>query len=157
MAQAVPSVQERALKQSKSPKGLAMSAIIISKISKTNDYKRIKEVAHKVHARLVLLQLAPRLSVKSGDVAATLPSNDEPRFGITVTKSLGNAVKRNKVKRRLRALLTQHLPHYGVIGYDYVCIARYKAADCSYQDLETDLRYTLQKAKQHVRTSSSSH
>ncbi|WP_246218594.1 ribonuclease P protein component [Parasphingorhabdus halotolerans] len=38
------------------------------------------------------------------------------RYGITVTKKIGNAVARNRMKRRFRALLAQVLPRQGIAG-----------------------------------------
>lgn len=46
------------------------------------------------------------------------------RAGFTATKRIGNAVSRNRAKRRLRAIARTILPQYGLPGYDYVFIAR---------------------------------
>ena len=47
-----------------------------------------------------------------------------PRYGVTATKKIGNAIKRNKAKRRIRNLVKDLLPKYGKSGYDYVFIAK---------------------------------
>ena len=49
------------------------------------------------------------------------------RFGITVTKKIGNAVVRNRMKRRFRALLREILPLHGLAGADHVLIGRERA------------------------------
>jgi len=46
------------------------------------------------------------------------------RYGVTATKKIGNAIKRNKAKRRIRNLVKDLLPKYGKNGYDYVFIAK---------------------------------
>jgi len=46
------------------------------------------------------------------------------RYGITASRKVGGAVKRNRAKRRLRALLSQILSAMGRSGIDYVFIAR---------------------------------
>jgi ribonuclease P protein component len=46
------------------------------------------------------------------------------RFGITVSKKIGNSVKRNRAKRRLRTLAKHVLSQYGLPYKDYVLIAR---------------------------------
>jgi RNase P protein component len=46
------------------------------------------------------------------------------RFGITVTKRIGNAVVRNRMKRRFRALLRDVLPVHGMADTDHVLIGR---------------------------------
>jgi ribonuclease P protein component len=52
------------------------------------------------------------------------PQHDVIRVGFTATKKIGNAVIRNRAKRRLRELARALLPKYGLVGHDYVFIAR---------------------------------
>src|SRR5215217_2036693 len=53
-------------------------------------------------------------------------SDDDPtmRVGFTVTKKIGNAVVRNRMKRRFRALSREILPELGIAGADHVLIGR---------------------------------
>jgi ribonuclease P protein component len=46
------------------------------------------------------------------------------RVGFTVTKKIGGAVVRNRMKRRLRALARQLMPEGGIPGADHVLIGR---------------------------------
>ena len=46
------------------------------------------------------------------------------RVGFTCSKKVGNAVARNRAKRRLRATVQQVVPHHGQLGWDYVLIGR---------------------------------
>ena len=46
------------------------------------------------------------------------------RIGFTVSKKVGNAVQRNRARRRLRALAKLLLAKYGRQGYDYVLVGR---------------------------------
>ena len=46
------------------------------------------------------------------------------RYGITVTKKIGGAVIRNRMKRRFRALVRELFPEQGVAGADHVLIGR---------------------------------
>ncbi len=46
------------------------------------------------------------------------------RFGLTASTKVGNAVKRNRAKRRLRALANELLPLHAMPNHDYVLIAR---------------------------------
>jgi len=52
------------------------------------------------------------------------PDHSDIRVGFTATKKVGNAVIRNKAKRRLRACARAVLPRCGLAGHDYVLIAR---------------------------------
>ena len=65
----------------------------------------------------------------------TLPYD---RFGISVSKKLGNAVFRNKYKRKIRAIIDSYKKHY-INRADYIIILRRGAVEKSYQELEKDL------------------
>ena len=65
------------------------------------------------------------------------------RAGYTVTKKTGNAVVRNRIKRRLRALVKAVLPVRGVAGADHVLIGRIDARTRSFAALVADLEKAL--------------
>jgi ribonuclease P protein component len=80
--------------------------------------------------------------------ADTTPTG--PRFGFTVTKRLGSAVVRNRIRRRLKeALRTQALAS-AEAGIDYVVIARAAALRRSFDALADDFQQGL--AKVHRKT-----
>jgi ribonuclease P protein component len=70
---------------------------------------------------------------------------NEPRLGITVTKKVGNAVERNRIRRRLREAARAVLPQAGSDGYDYVVVARRAALTADYRDLLNGLQSTLKQ------------
>ena len=61
------------------------------------------------------------------------------RLGLTASRKIGNAVRRNRARRRLRALARTELPALARTGTDYVMIARHGTADRDWSDLVTDL------------------
>lgn len=82
----------------------------------------------------------------AGLVLQTLARNDSDdliRVGFTATAKLGNAVKRNRVKRRLRAVAREILGTYAKQGHDYVIIGRFNADTRDFQALLKDLKYAL--------------
>ena len=66
----------------------------------------------------------------------------ESRFGFSVSRRVGNAVVRNRVKRRLREFVRLHRTDIAV-GRDFVVIAKPGAANISYVELVEELRGRL--------------
>lgn len=72
--------------------------------------------------------------------------SDAVRVGVTASKKVGNAVTRNRAKRRLRALARSILATRGQPGHDYVLIARRDATvTLPYEQLEKDLTHALER------------
>jgi ribonuclease P protein component len=69
---------------------------------------------------------------------------DGPRFGFTITKKLGNAVTRNRIRRRLKAALTSLESDFAADGFDYVVVARQAAFNRPFAELMSDLRRALE-------------
>ncbi len=71
------------------------------------------------------------------------PAHTTIRVGFTATKKIGNAVIRNRAKRRLRQLARQFLPQFGAVGYDYVFIARDSTVGRDWACLTQDTKKAL--------------
>jgi len=99
----------------------------------------------------ILASKARRQGTKGLMLQGRARGDDDPtiRVGFTCSKKVGNAVARNRAKRRLRAIAAQILPQAGQQGWDYVLIGRYEAtAQRPFDDLKADLNYAL--AKVHI-------
>ncbi len=70
-------------------------------------------------------------------------SGGAPRIGLTVTKKVGNAVVRNRARRRLREAVRLHPNLPARNGNDYVLIARIEAVRLSFSALQDDLAQAL--------------
>ena len=68
------------------------------------------------------------------------------RYGITVTKKVGNAVVRNRIKRRFRELLRAALPVQGLPDHDHVLIARDGAIERDFASMREELSAALTRA-----------
>ena len=68
------------------------------------------------------------------------------RVGFTVTKKIGNAVVRNRMKRRFRSLARDLLPTLGISGADHVLIGRSGGIERDFATLREELTKALSKA-----------
>lgn len=76
------------------------------------------------------------------------------RYGITASKRVGNAVQRNRAKRRLRALAREVLAFHSSEEHDYVLIARPATVTRVYAELRGDLITALKRLKAWKETES---
>ena len=100
---------------------------------KRKDFLRVASGFH-IATHNMVLQAAHSLSVDSSIWV-----------GYTATKKVGNAVCRNKSKRRLRAIVREILQDYALSGVDYIFIARNSTACCSFEELKQDTIYAIKK------------
>lgn len=90
-----------------------------------------------------------RLSTRHFGVLLAPGPADAPRLGLVVTKRLGKAVRRNRLKRLLREFFRRH--REGLPKQDIIIMARKGAADLSYAEIQRELARILlpQKAEGH--------
>ncbi|MEO1139494.1 MAG: ribonuclease P protein component [Pseudomonadota bacterium] len=102
----------------------------------------------KKRADFLAAARARRQGTKSMMVQARNRDDDDPRIrvGFTCSKKVGNAVARNRAKRRLREVARAVLTQQGQPGWDYVLIGRAQAtAERDFAALKDDLVYALKK------------
>lgn len=88
------------------------------------------------------LAAASALRVNSGPMLLQARERGDDgalRLGLTVSKKQGNAVERNRIRRRLREAARDALPHAGRPGFDYVIVARRAVISARFTDLIRDL------------------
>jgi ribonuclease P protein component len=71
-------------------------------------------------------------------------------MGFTVTKKIGNAVVRNRIKRRFRALARTLYPEDGLAGADHILIGRSAALTRDHAGLVHDLRKALGRIRRDI-------
>ena len=72
------------------------------------------------------------------------------RIGYSVSKKVGGAVVRNRVKRRLRALVAKVISSYARANRDYVLIGRKNAFDRPFDFMVSDMNWALRKLDARV-------
>lgn len=111
----------------------------ISSLKQRADFLRLNKSKSKWIARTIIVQTAPRTHSQAADPHAL-------QCGITVTKRVfKSAVKRNRIKRRLRALAQDILTQRADPTHDYVFIGRDTTLTAPFSDLKRDLVWCLKK------------
>lgn len=86
-----------------------------------------------------MLETKPRIGsgANLGGIADLRPG--PPRFGFTITKKLGGAVERNRIRRRLKAAIASIAADLAKPGHDYVIVARQPALTQPFDVLKKEL------------------
>ena len=103
-----------------------------NRIRKSREFQSIMSEKHYASSAGVVIYVAPR-------------KLDHARFGISVSKKMGNAVQRNKFKRQLRMMLQEM--DVTSARYDAIVIARRQFSVQSFQENKKDLESCLKKVK----------
>jgi len=114
-------------------------------IKKRSDFVEISKSGNSIAAKGVVV-----VAMKRKEASSLLSDNkDIIRVGYTVTKKVGNAVIRNKIKRRFRAIANSLMQELAMNGYDYIFIARYHSANRTFSSLEKDITYALHSLRKN--------
>jgi ribonuclease P protein component len=102
------------------------------RLTRSTDFMRVRR-SGKSYAHPLLVLIACPNSLTS------------VRVGVTASQSVGNAVQRNRAKRRLRACMDSMLPKC-IPGWDIVILARRMCVDVAFVELQTAVSGQLSKA-----------
>jgi ribonuclease P protein component len=110
----------------------------VVRLKKRSEFLAVAATGRRWVAPAFVLQVGPRTS-GCLPTAEQDSSKDEIGLGFTATKRIGNAVARNRAKRRLREASRVLLPDAAKPGHDYVLIARAEILTCVFRTLVQDL------------------
>jgi len=109
----------------------------MERLKRRTDFRAIAQAGVRAPAKAFVLQALRR------DAAA--PDSAPVRIGFTVSRQVGNAVERNRVRRRLREAVRLKPEAAFAPGYDYVLIGRRSALTCPFGDIARELDGALRR------------
>ncbi|MCP4394756.1 MAG: ribonuclease P protein component [Alphaproteobacteria bacterium] len=120
--------------------------MIIERLKKRPDFQKVTRKGGKFVAPSLIV-----LALKRNNLQSNV-SEDVVRLGFTVSKKVGNAVCRNRVRRRFKEAANKVMPEFAILGCDYVIIGRKATLDKDFDtilsDLQRALPYLAKKLKQ---------
>ncbi|MEI8393595.1 MAG: ribonuclease P protein component [Rhodospirillaceae bacterium] len=116
------------------------STVFVGRLLRRPEFLAVAGARRKWVAPGLILQL------RRHDARQHPPDGGAPiRLGLTASKKVGNAVARNRARRRLRAAARELLPGHAVPGVDLVLIARTETLTRAWTDLKADLAAGLRR------------
>lgn len=104
------------------------------RLKQRRDFLRVQRGGAKHHLPRFIAFVSRRRSTRGEGQGEELPPT---RLGITVTRKIGNAVTRNRIKRLVREVFRLHREQLPP-GLDLVLVAKQQAAGASYADVQAD-------------------
>ena len=118
-----------------------------ARLRKHADYQRVYRATRKQFSASMTWFLAPR---EASPAAQDEVLNSVPRVGLTAGKVLGKAHERNRIKRRLRELIRQHL-HELPAGVDLILHPRRSVMTMDFLKLEAEILRIFRQAAAQTR------
>lgn len=119
--------------EQQAPRTVGESLLPEERLRRRADFLRCYERGRRQHGRLVTLYLVER-----GPEAVC------PRLGITVTRKVGGAVVRHKIKRRIREIYRRWSHRRQLPPYDILVHVKPKASQAGFTALQTEIHHLLQ-------------
>jgi ribonuclease P protein component len=114
----------------------------LDRLKKRSEFLAVAAANRRWTTPGLVLQARP---YPASDDKTDMPPADGLRVGFTATKKIGNAVKRNRARRRLRAAVDEVLRGSGASGADLVLVARQGTIARPYAELKSDLTAALRR------------
>jgi len=119
----------------------------LSKHRQTSELTSKRVPTLKKRSDFLRLRAGKRYSTKSLilETKASEPNakTKSSRVGYTVTKKVGNAVIRNRIRRRLREIVSKTFPEKSLPNHEYVIIGKYGALTRNFASILKDLEQAL--------------
>ena len=109
---------------------------VISKLKKRKEFLIVSKKGKYINCKDFVIQFYKRSNSEENTLGLV-------RYGITASKKVGNAVSRNRAKRRIRVIIRELLPKLAARDFDYVVVAKNSLNKANIFDLKKELIKTL--------------
>lgn len=103
-------------------------------LKKDSDFRKVYKHGKSFANKYLVMYILPNKS-------------DETRLGISVSKKVGKAITRNRVRRLIKEVYRLNIDEKIKTGYDIVFIARISSKDAQYKDIEKSINYLVRKTE----------
>jgi ribonuclease P protein component len=117
----------------------------MERLKRRTDFRAIAQDGARAPARAFVLQALRRGATGQDSGQESEQVSGKIRVGFTVSRQVGNAVERNRVRRRLREVVRLKPETAFAPGYDYVLIGRRNALTCPFSDIARELDSALRR------------
>jgi ribonuclease P protein component len=126
----------------------------MERLKRRTDFRAIAQAGARAPAKAFVLQALQR-EQQGGEENGqeNRKASGKIRVGFTVSRQVGNAVERNRVRRRLREMVRGKPASAFAPGYDYVLIGRRTALTCPFSDMARELDGALRRIATGARNS----
>ena len=138
---------------------------MLDRLKRRSDFLAVRDAERKWVSTTMVVQVAQGVESQGGEACDGKPAREreacvaserfcqrqmakrhDGRFGLTVTKkTFKSAVRRNRIRRRLRAVAYEVLPQFALNGADIVLIGRAATLEADYAALCRDLDWCLRR------------
>jgi ribonuclease P protein component len=112
----------------------------VTTLKRRSEFLRLRKGARWAGPAFVL-----EAKERNHDNSGRPAQGEQPRFGFTVTRQIGKAVDRNRIRRRLKAAVRGVGPDHARDNFDYVLIARKPALTSAFGAIVSDLVKALER------------
>jgi ribonuclease P protein component len=114
-------------------------------LKRRKEFLRVAGTRRKWVTPGLILQIRPHLTGERVPGGPRKGENPPVRVGFTTSRKVGNAVARNRARRRLRAVAAEVLARHAKAGFDFVVIGRAATVTRPYAALVRDMTVALKK------------
>ncbi|WP_417466042.1 ribonuclease P protein component [Kordiimonas sp.] len=121
------------------------TTIELERVTKRPEYLAIAGTRRKWVTPSFIVQALPAKTTPAPESENSVEAVPLPRIGFTVSKKVGNAVKRNRARRRLKEAARIAFSKYASVGWAYVVVGRPAAVSYDFEKMQADMRWALAK------------